>query len=312
MADKADGSDGRSDVYIYMGGRAPQHVINVIIHESVDTIERHAFCDNPNLRYVKFHKGVETVGREAFMNCRSIRGIQMPGVKIVGVGAFTNCKRLKDIQFGKKLEIIEFSAFYGCISLKCVIIPAARTIEVCAFNHCTALTHVQLPEELETVGAYAFWACNLKRIATPMIYDDKISDSVFDSCRELSTVDLVGSDIHKTISHLHMDCWRYDMYQDIHRINMVLPHTSGKTKAIRQWMDSVTNRLVYYRGAHYQLTREAMTILELALWKAKLDDSEEGGNDKIDSVDASARQEAHIRCGASVVIKNVLPFLKLR
>ena len=106
MADKADGSDGRSDFYIYMGGRAPQHVINVIIHESVDTIERHAFCDNPNLRYVKFHKGVETVGREAFMNCRSIRGIQMPGVKIVGVGAFTNCKRLKDIQFGKKLEII--------------------------------------------------------------------------------------------------------------------------------------------------------------------------------------------------------------
>eukprot|EP00984_Skeletonema_dohrnii_P037023 scaffold38627_cov161-Skeletonema_dohrnii-CCMP3373.AAC.1 len=246
------------------------------------------------------------------MNCRSIRGIQMPGVKIVGVGAFTNCKRLKDIQFGKKLEIIEFSAFYGCISLKCVIIPAARTIEVCAFNHCTALTHVQLPEELETVGAYAFWACNLKRIATPMIYDDKISDSVFDSCRELSTVDLVGSDIHKTISHLHMDCWRYDMYQDIHRINMVLPHTSGKTKAIRQWMDSVTNRLVYYRGAHYQLSREAMTILELALWKAKLDDSEEGRNDKIDSVDASARQEARIKCGASVVIKNVLPFLKLR
>jgi len=209
-----------------------------------------------------------------------------------------------------------------------VIIPAARTIEGCAFNHCTALTHVQLPEELETVGAYAFWACNLKRIATPLIHDDKISDSVFDSCRALSTVDLVGADIHKTISHRHMDYWRYDIYEDIYRINRILPYTAGKTKMIRQWMDSVNNRLLYYKGAqHSHLSREAMTILELALWKKQLEDNsdevsvvvgevvdeDDGRNgDKIDSVDGGARQMARITCGASIVIKNVLPFLKLR
>jgi hypothetical protein len=61
-----------------------------------------------------------------------------------------------------------------------------------------------------------------------------------------------------------------------------------------------------------------MTQLELALWKAKLDlDEKEDefleGRVKRAKVDVeSMRKEKGIKSGASIVIKNVLPFLKLR
>ena len=245
------------------------------------------------------------------MNCRSIHYLDLSCVRVVGIGAFTNCKSIKKLQFGKRLEVIEFSAFYGCCSLRYVVIPHARVIESCAFNHCTGLTHISLPETLESIGDYAFWACNLQRIATPfLLHDDKkLSDSVFDSCRELSRVDLIGEEVHKTIRNLYMDCWRYDMYADIYRINQILPQTGTKTKVIRQWMESVQGRLGYYRGAHGVMLNEAMVILELALWKAKVEESRD--EDGVIGDDDDARQEARIKCGASIVIKNVLPFLNL-
>ncbi len=64
-----------------------------------------------------------------------------------------------------------------------------------------------------------------------------------------------------------------------------------------------------------------MTLLELALWKAKLEEFEEALSEEDNEVDTintaakismqTARQEKRIRSGSNVVIKNVLPFLKL-
>ena len=50
--------------------------------------------------------------------------------------------------------------------------------------------------------------------------------------------------------------------------------------------------------AHYELV-EAMTILELALWKAKVDEVD----------DLNAREECRFICGAGIIIPIVLPFL---
>jgi hypothetical protein len=99
----------------------------------------------------------------------------------------------------------------------------------------------------------------------------------------------------------------------------VLPKTypDEKTEAIRLWMRSVIVRIEHYKAEHYALLKEDMTQLELAVWKAKLDEREERGIDgkslakkaKID-VD-TIRKEKRITSGASIIIKNVLPFLQL-
>ena len=112
-----------------------------------------------------------------------------------------------------------------------------------------------------------------------------------------------------------MDCWRAEVIEEINRINQVLPYTDvdENTEAIRQWMDAVLDKMDHYKGEHYRYVKEGITLLELALWKAKLGGKEEKsveGTTKKAKIDAeSARIEKRITCGADMVIKNVLPFL---
>ncbi len=93
----------------------------------------------------------------------------------------------------------------------------------------------------------------------------------------------------------------------------------GKSEAIQEWIDSVLQRMGYFRTEHQILLNEAMTLLELALWKAKLLNEGDEKKCKVDEVrkkaridTEAARKEHRVTCGASVVIKNVLPFLALK
>jgi hypothetical protein len=73
----------------------------------------------------------------------------------------------------------------------------------------------------------------------------------------------------------------------------------------------------HYKNEHYRLLRKATTLVELALWKAKLLEGETAvGSFNVKAKKAkidiqSARQEKRVTCGAGIVIKNVLPFLLL-
>ena len=79
------------------------------------------------------------------------------------------------------------------------------------------------------------------------------------------------------------------MNQEIDRINQDLPNTPSneKTATIDQWIRSVINRMEHYKTDHQTLLKEDMTHLELAVWKANLDEEEddhlEGGRDRIDT-----------------------------
>lgn len=89
------------------------------------------------------------------------------------------------------------------------------------------------------------------------------------------------------------------------RINQILPDTRSeeKTVTIQQWTRTVLERMDHYKTEHLVLLKEAMTLLELALWKANLDEEENG---------SATRKDNRVTCGASIVINNVLPFLVLK
>jgi len=82
-------------------------------------------------------------------------------------------------------------------------------------------------------------------------------------------------------------------------------------------MSSVVSRLNHYKAQHKALLKEATTLLELALWKAKIEEKE---GDSLGDVIAkkakidiqSKRSERRITSGANIVIKNVLPLLELK
>ena len=84
-------------------------------------------------------------------------------------------------------------------------------------------------------------------------------------------------------------------------------------------MESTLDKMDRYKAEHYRCVKEGTTLLELelTLWKAKLGENEEQHaamerRTKKVKVDAeSARKEKRIKCGAEIVIKNVLSFLRL-
>eukprot|EP00984_Skeletonema_dohrnii_P022526 scaffold11653_cov77-Skeletonema_dohrnii-CCMP3373.AAC.2 len=314
-------------IFIYRGGRAPRHVTHVRIDESVEVIEKSAFCNREQLVRVETHDGIRSVGLlRAFANCKSLRRNNLKSVVELGTMAFYGCENLESAEFGESLETIGREAFVQCISLQRLKLPSIITVKQASFYHCGALIGVELSERLETMGEFAFNGCErLQRIAIPLkrglfLFNVALQKyNQFDDCDQLTTVDLVGEAHTKSISSLHMECWRAEMEEEINRINQVLPTTPGdeKTAAIKQWMDSVMDKMDRYRAEHCRFVKEATTLLELALWKARLHEIEiecslepEAKKAKVD--DESARKEKRITCGADIVIKNVLPFLQLK
>ena len=175
MADHA--ADG--EIFIYMGGRAPQRVTRVRIDKSVKETEERAFWNNRRLLQVQMHDGITKVGKLAFNNCQSMRAINLLGVKVVEDEAFYGCRSISDL-VGDKLETIGGSAFEQCTSLMYLTIPSGRIIDVGAFPECIVLTGAELPEGLET-GEDAFFGTSLRRIVIPL-KDDMIEDNVFEDC----------------------------------------------------------------------------------------------------------------------------------
>ena len=110
------------------------------------------------------------------------------------------------------------------------------------------------------------------------------------------------------------------MNEELHRINQELPDTPSREKAnlIRLWIRNVFDRMNHYKAEHNRLLKEHMTQLELALWKAKLNDKEEDSTQCLQTMmmrvkidEERSREEMRITSGADTIIKNVLPFLKL-
>jgi len=324
----ADGGGGGDDAFIYTGGEqvVPNDVTHVIIDRSINIIPARAFYGRKQLVSVETHDDLERIERHAFDGCHSLKGIKLIGVKVIERMAFHICTDLLDVEFGDKLDTIQEGAFDGCLSLKSIVMTSIRAIESKAFSDCLQLTDVELPKGVERIEQFAFYYCpSLRRIAIPLKADLFQLGSmdhrftIFDACDDLTTVDLVGDEwIHKTISSLLLERWRNVMNQKIDYINQTLPNTipSEKADEIQYWIRSVIDKLEHYKVEHNRLLKEDMTQLELALWKAKLDEKEEDSQLKLQAKRAkvdveSMRREKRIMSGASIVIKNVLPFLKL-
>jgi len=86
----------------------------------------------------------------------------------------------------------------------------------------------------------------------------------------------------------------------------------GRSQA---WRDETLVKLDYYES-EYRKLKEMMSLLELALWKAKIDASNAdqgatmgGGNKKMKMDQSDSRLQCRISCGADHVVENVWPYL---
>ncbi len=317
-----NGVGGGDDIFVYTGGdqRVPRDVRQVRIAENVDTILARTFYCCRQLIEVVGHDRLRKIEREAFQGCIWLRRVmKMTGLIEIEKFAFDSCSDLSVLKFDK-LEIIGHYAFCDCTFLRSVNIPSVRRVGTSAFLSCEALTDAVFGKRLERIERNAFLECTaLRRIVIPLKDNLFLEDEAFSECVNLSRVDALAEGIFKTISSLHLKTWRGEMEDEIDRINQTLPNIRyGKSETIQQWITRVINRMEQYKNEHRTLVREAMTLLELALWKAKLLYETDAKKYNVEVVTKkakidteAARKEHRVTCGASIVIKNVLPFLAL-
>ena len=241
-------------------------------------------------------------------------------VKIIPQRAFYGRRRLLWVETHHGITKVEKEAFANCSNLRGMKLPGVREIKDRAFWSCKRLRNVELSEELGTIGEFGFFGCRrLRCIALPLKNTPNLcfDNYVFSGCHDLSTVDLIGG-IHKTISYLHLESWKADLRAKIDQINGTLLNYTIKARAIKRWMQiHVIPRMNHYKTEHYALLKEAMTLLELALWKANLDKKKSESLEEVKAkkakIDAAiVRRGYRITSGAEIVIKNVLPFLLLK
>ncbi len=302
------------EIFVYTGGDVPLGVTRLRVDRSIKIIPDLAFSEKENLVEVHLDEGVEKIGYGVFYNCIRLRRINFPSsLDVIGMLAFAFCLDLADIQFNDGLKIIQEMAFSQCTSLRRMNLPSSlHTMGGNAFNDCTNLEVVAFPAGPGRVGiGYgAFRNCtSLERVVTPLnVHLWSSNHQIFSGCTNLVTVELIGG-VYELVFSLCIEQWRRnEIMREILRINRVLPTTRGdrKTTKLHEWSDSVHYTMERYKLEHNRLLlMEVSTSIELVLWKIKLDE------ECIPTRSKRKRSQCRVNCGATIVLKNVLPFLTL-
>jgi len=107
---------------------------------------------------------------------------------------------------------------------------------------------------------------------------------------------LLQISISKRLDSLGISKWRKDLENCIKSLPDKAKNREDDTKA------------VYDRLVVYESIKEGTSVLELALWKAKIDNSSRNKRAKVDG-EVSYRDQCRVNSGADIVIRNVLPYL---
>mgnify|MGYP000912730157 CR=1 FL=1 len=109
----------------------------VIIPNSVTTIDDNAFSGCSKIFIMDIPENVKSIGDEAFALCSGLMGFTGgQGVTMIGDAAFRGCAGLRDYEIPKGVTTIGDETFFGCTSMRSITIPKGITsIGKDAFYH---------------------------------------------------------------------------------------------------------------------------------------------------------------------------------
>lgn len=286
--DEDDSVDEMSEdeIFIYKGGGAiPKNIdemskekissfgfefgySNVEFHSSVTEVADRAFWGMfygwETLQGVVLNEGLQKIGKGAFHACNKLAIVKLPStVTEVGDYAFDICQGLKEVLLNEGLQKIEERAFFNCRSLETIKLPSTvAEVGDYAFNICCNLREVLLNEGLQKIGDLAFFGCSsLESLKFPSIskrledivqagqmkVENKIDEIIIDGRVERRGCDIMVFEA------------------DTRGVNW---------ETTRNIIDKIIDLITFYK------LKEATTIFELALWRAKIKDRRAFGIDE--------------------------------
>lgn len=134
--------------------------LNIILPESINTIDEGAFRDCKFIETITLHKSVNFISDGAFLNCQALKEIALLDIKFIGFMTFANCKALTKLVIPDSVGILYEACFCYCTSIAELIIPESVTqIDENAFYGWENTQTITLPSRFNTVN---FVMCNAK------------------------------------------------------------------------------------------------------------------------------------------------------
>ena len=157
---------------------------NLIFGDGIKVIERESFAGT-GLVDVVLHNGIETVGDEAFRDCPALRSFTVGnGVKTIGADCFTRDTALADISIGRGVNTIGDRAFRDCSALTYIFIPSNVTdLGAAAFRDCSNLETVVVGNGVTALKSAVEYKGNTT-------WDGISVWGTFCGCNKLSTITL--------------------------------------------------------------------------------------------------------------------------
>jgi uncharacterized repeat protein (TIGR02543 family) len=166
-------------------------ISNLVIPNSVETIENYAFCNfNLNcLTNLTLGSGLKTIGDGAFEYSKITSLIIPNSVESIGDSAFRSNSYLKSITLGSRLKTIGSAAFMSD-NLETLNIPnSVENIGSFAFSCNTSLINLTLGENIKEIGYSAFSNSNITSLVIPNNVQ-YIGDGAFDNNKSLTSLTL--------------------------------------------------------------------------------------------------------------------------
>ena len=145
---------------------------SVEIPSTVKTINKSAFYSCSGLINLTIHEGVSTFDSFVFGNCDALTSVTIPDSLIsIGTNVFEDCDALTKVIFAEGSTTTGPKTFYSCDALKEVVLPTSiKTIDAEAFSNCISLETISIPANVTTIGLKAFDLC---KGLTDIIVDDE-------------------------------------------------------------------------------------------------------------------------------------------
>jgi len=287
-------------------------LIEVILNEGLLCIDYCAFRNCTALQSITIPSTIKELGDYAFTGCSKLRKVVLSeGLEKIGVSVFQQCETLQRITIPSTVDYIGEFAFQNCLSLQSITIPSTVTeIDEYSFSYCRNLREVVLKEGTKTIKSYAFVGCSLlERITIPLTVIE-IKEHAFKDCSGLREVVIEHHEGVQIRDDSFTGCRSLERFKfpslltrldDIIQAGQRNIETKMDDIPTVEWRDgelsipSIRQQIVDPWGIVYiiaevdeeKLTKvegliryyeikEATTLFELALWKARIDRAEGG------------------------------------